>query len=77
MINPFHPVLTTLDTPQDLFQQAKTMHRTYLRFGSYWSVETCLEGIIKKRQITDKSLITSSIAFAKDEDKRFERIMSL
>ena len=69
--------MKTLNTPQDLFQQAKTMHRTYLRFGSYWSVETCLEGIIKKLQISDKSLITSSIELAKTEDKRFEQIMSL
>jgi hypothetical protein len=68
--------IKNIESSQDLFIHARTMHRTFLKFGTYWSVEHCLESIIEKRNITNSTWLTESRILAKAEDKRFERIFN-
>jgi hypothetical protein len=65
-----------VESPKGLFKHALNMSRTYMRFGTYWSVESCLDAIIEKRQIIDATLIKETRVLAKAEDKKFERIVS-
>ncbi len=75
MINAYHPVLT-LNNGKDLFNQAVTMHRTFLKFGTYWSIQHCLEGIIEKLKWSNESEIAFATTLAINEDKKFERIVN-
>ena len=65
-----------VETPKGLYEHALHMSRTYTRFGTYRTVESCLVDIIEKRQIVDSSLIKEATVLARVEDKKFERIVS-
>jgi hypothetical protein len=65
-----------VESPKGLFKHSLNMSRTYLRYGTYWSVESCLEAIIEKRKIVDETLIKETRVLAKAEDKMYERIVS-
>ena len=75
MINKYHPVLV-LETGKDLFNNAVSMHRTFLKFGTYWSIQHCLEGIIEKLKVTDPDILEISRTLAINEDKKFDRIVN-
>jgi hypothetical protein len=65
-----------VETPKGLYKHALKMSRTYLRYGTYWSVESCLDAIIEKRNIVDPVLIKETRVLAKAEDKMYERLFS-